>query len=257
MRYEFDGLTDVGRVRANNEDSIRYDGAAGVAVLADGMGGYNAGEVAADMATSIILADLQQCARSPGEAAPPAREALQNAIARANLEIFQSAEREVAHAGMGTTVIAAWFRGPKLWLGHVGDSRCYRWRRHQLVQITRDHSLLQEQLDAGLISPEEAAVADYRNLVTRALGVSPEVEIDIAEHPVEAGDLYLLCSDGLTDMLTDMEIAQMFRAGAELSHLAHKLVAAANARGGRDNISVMLVRARAERPPQGLVAHLR
>ena len=138
-------------------------------------------------------------------------------------------------------------------VGHVGDSRCYRWRNGQLSQLTRDHSLLQEQLDAGLLSPEAAQHVPYRNLVTRALGVENDVALDVGEHVVSPGDLFLLCSDGLTDMLPDQAIAQLLKNSTPTDNLVQTLIDAANAAGGKDNISVILVRAVGGRPKRSLL----
>ena len=144
---------------------------------------------------------------------------------------------------MGTTLVVAAFQEQRLVLGHIGDSRAYRLRDGQLQQITRDHSLLQEQLDAGLITPAQAAVSTQRNLVTRALGIESGVELEINEFTVEAGDLYLLCSDGLSDMADDSEIGDILRAAGSLEHKARRLVDRANVNGGRDNITVLLAQA--------------
>ena len=144
---------------------------------------------------------------------------------------------------MGTTLLVAVFQPQRLVLGHVGDSRAYRWRRGELTQITRDHSLLQEQLDAGLITPQQAAVSVHRNLVTRAVGVQDSVHIEVHAHAVEPGDCYLLCSDGLSDMVDDASLAILLGRRGTLQDKAQALVDGANARGGRDNIAVVLVQA--------------
>jgi len=144
---------------------------------------------------------------------------------------------------MGTTLVVAVFQATRLMLGHIGDSRCYRLRGDQLEQITKDHSLLQEQIDAGLITTEQALTAANKNLVTRALGVEDAVLLEVSEHSVDAGDLYLMCSDGLSDMVRDHVIADIMRGQATLEQKSKQLISAANAKGGRDNISVILVRA--------------
>ncbi len=263
MHYAFSSHTDRGRVRANNEDAVRVAPARGLALLADGMGGYNAGEVASSMAVSVVDAQLAQRLPAPATpasllaATPPAvtpialRDALQASVDAANRAILDAAAATPAYRGMGTTLVVALFRGPLLYLGHIGDSRGYRWRGGRLQQLTRDHSLLQEQLDAGLITPQQAATSPQRNLITRALGVEPGVRLDISEVPVQADDCFLLCSDGLTDMLDDAAIAQLLArpwppGQPGLDRLAAALVDEANACGGRDNISVLLVRAGAD-----------
>jgi PPM family protein phosphatase len=166
-------------------------------------------------------------------------------VDNANRAIFNAANSTPQYAGMGTTLVVAVFREGRLLLGHVGDSRCYRLRAAQLQQITRDHSLLQEQIDAGLITPEQAAVSSNKNLVTRAVGVEDTVLLETHQHEVQPGDLYLMCSDGLSDMLADAELQQLLLAGEgqALDATAQVLIDAANEAGGRDNISVILVRA--------------
>jgi protein phosphatase len=245
MPYDFRFRVDPGRIRHNNEDAVLVDPARGLAVLADGMGGYNAGEVASGMATTLLARDLAQ---RLDEAASPLRvedtvRALEGAAHAVNRAIFDAAQAHPSCSGMGTTLLVAVFQPQRLVLGHVGDSRAYRWRRGELTQITRDHSLLQEQLDAGLITPQQAAVSIHRNLVTRAVGVQDSVRIEIHAHGVEPDDCYLLCSDGLSDMVDDASIASIFRRRLTLADKVQALVECANARGGRDNIAVVLVQA--------------
>lgn len=245
MHYSFFSRTDCGRQRENNEDALLVDEAHGLAVLADGMGGYNAGEVAAGMAVAGVGMRLGGWLAQAGEAATPdlIRQALLASVAEANRTILQASHAQPAYRGMGTTLVAAVFRDGRLVLGHVGDSRCYRWRQGQLLQITRDHSLLQEQLDAGLITAAQAAVSSQRNLVTRALGIEPVVALEVQVYEVERGDSFLLCSDGLTDMVDDEAIAAVMARETTLPAQATALVALANARGGRDNITVLLTHA--------------
>lgn len=241
MKYEFSARTDRGRVRANNEDAVSVDRQAQVAVLADGMGGYNAGEVASSMATQFIRTEMVRWlaqARRPGR---DVRRALEICVENANLAIFDAAQENAQYAGMGTTLVVGVFRGERLILGHIGDSRCYRLRDGVLQQITRDHSWLQEQVDAGLMTPQQAAVSTNGNLVTRALGVEPHVQMEVNEFQVAPNDLFLLCSDGLTDMVPDADVADMARASLSLEEKTNLLVDTANAQGGRDNISVLLV----------------
>jgi protein phosphatase len=255
MLYEFTSLSDTGRLRSNNEDAVACEASLGLAVLADGMGGYNAGEVASAMATGTVSTALgtwlleHPLKRSSRETTI----AMKMSVERANQVIFQAALDNSEFAGMGTTLVLAVFAGSRVLVGHVGDSRCYRWRHGQLSQLTRDHSLLQEQIDAGLLSPEAAQHAPHRNLVTRALGVENSVLLDVAEHTVLPGDQYLLCSDGLTDMLPDGTLAALLKHGLPASEQAQALIDAANAAGGKDNISVILVRAVAARPKSSLL----
>lgn len=245
MKYEFFSKTDPGRLRENNEDSVVFDTLNGLAVLADGMGGYNAGEIASGMATESIKTELGQWLAEAGPKAAPleVRRAMFRCIDKTNQSIFTSANTNPQYSGMGTTLVVGVFAGDKLVLGHIGDSRCYRFRAGQLKRLTRDHSLLQEQLDAGLITPAQAATSANKNLVTRALGVEEEVSLEVNEFQVEPDDLYVMCSDGLSDMIGDDSVAQLMLDAQSLEDLADQLVAAANAAGGRDNISVLLARA--------------
>jgi PPM family protein phosphatase len=254
LQLEFASLTDTGRARSNNEDAVRVEPALGVAVLADGMGGYNAGEVASDMAAQVMLDDLsawlhRQAATLPGEA--QILEAMGRSAQHANQAVFEAANSRPEYNGMGTTLVSALFLDARVWIGHIGDSRAYRLRGAQLEQLSRDHSLLQEQIDAGLLTPEEAAFSLHRNLVTRAVGVEPEVALEVHPHELRAGDTVLLCSDGLSDMLPDLVIAQVMRSHEELAVIAQALIDAANAAGGRDNIAVVLVRVRGGLPRTG------
>jgi len=244
MSLEFFHAVDTGRARSNNEDSVAVDATNALAVLADGMGGYNAGEVASGMATDFIRSEL---GRWLGEAATRAtdteiKRAMDICVDNANRAIFNAANANPQYAGMGTTLVVAVFREGQLRLGHVGDSRAYRWRGDELVQITRDHSLLQEQIDAGLITPEQAAFSANKNLVTRAVGVEDTVLLETHLHDTLAGDLYLMCSDGLTDMLDDAMIARLLQTHDALPAAGHALIAAANDAGGKDNIALILVR---------------
>ena len=157
---------------------------------------------------------------------------------------------------MGTTLVVGVFLRNWLVLGHIGDSRCYRWRGNVLTQLTRDHSLLQEQLDAGLITPLEAALSPHKNLVTRAMGVDNFVDLEVHEHAVEPGDVFLMCSDGLNDMIDDSALATLLSGGGSLEVLARRLVDSANACGGRDNISVLLANAHVLTKRNGLMSRL-
>lgn len=245
MIYKFCSETDTGLTRANNEDSAAFDEAAGVAVLADGMGGYNAGEVASGMATSLIKDGLGRwLAETQGQAKPrDILRAIEICVDNANKAIFNAARSHAEYAGMGTTLVVGVFQGRHLLLGHIGDSRCYRLRCGELVQMTRDHSLLQEQIDAGLLTPQQAATSLNRNLVTRALGVEEVALLELTECEVDAGDLYLMCSDGLSDMVSDARIAELLAQKTPLPQRAQDLVHVANEQGGRDNITVLLAQA--------------
>ena len=258
MNFEFHALTDPGLVRDNNEDSVALDPDGRIAILADGMGGYNAGEVASAMATSFIQAELGRWMAEGGYEASTRelKRAMEICIDNANRSIFNAANANSQYAGMGTTLVMGLFLEGRVMIGHVGDSRCYRLRRGEFALMTRDHSLLQEQIDAGLISLEQAQFATHRNLVTRALGVEDTVLLEVNEYRVEDGDLYLFCSDGLNDMLSDERIAALLVTAGTLEEKAIALVEAANGAGGRDNISVILASARARLARRGLFSRM-
>ncbi len=258
MQFNFFAMTDPGQVRTNNEDCASFDEGFGVAVLADGMGGYKAGEVASGMAVTFIQSELVKWLGSSGRKrdADQIETAINMCIGRANQSILNAALSNPQYEGMGTTVVTGVFNSNHLILGHVGDSRCYRWRSGKLTQITKDHSLLQEQVDAGLLTPEQAAVAPGKNLLTRALGVEQEVQVEIHEHHVLAGDVYLMCSDGLSDMLNDTQLAAILEAHVLLPEMAAELIMKANAAGGRDNIGVLLAQAKSASRPSTLMTRL-
>ena len=220
MIYKFCAKTDTGRSRDNNEDSVAMDEETRLAVLADGMGGYNAGEIASGMATAFIKSEMSRWLTEVGSTArgKEVRRALEICVDSANLSIFNAANSNANYHGMGTTLVVAVFRDDSLVLGHIGDSRCYRFRAGKLEQISRDHSLLQEQIDAGLVTPEQALHSNIKNLVTRALGVEEFVLLEINEYPVELGDVYLMCSDGLSDMVQDAAIAKILNADGGMEH---------------------------------------
>jgi serine/threonine protein phosphatase PrpC len=250
---EIVSLTHPGMVRSHNEDNHLVDPGAGFVILADGMGGYNAGEVASEMAVSQLAAGL-----SAGLAADPdPAQLIRREIERINAAIYATAEAQPQCAGMGTTLVASVFRDGHVTVAHVGDSRLYLCRGERFGAVTRDHSVLQEQIDGGIISAEEARLSQNKNLVTRALGVDPAVAVEVGVHETAAGDLYLLCSDGLNDMVADQDIERVLRANqANLQLAAEQLVQMANDNGGRDNVTVILVRVLAAAPAQGLLARL-
>src|SRR5579864_748953 len=242
--------SDPGMVRAHNEDAVFVDGA-GLVVLADGMGGYNAGEVASGIAVNVIKEGLLPeliCGRDLSKVdvhtgLTHAALLLQQQIAAANKGIYEAAQSRPECAGMGTTVVAAVFHGNRVSIAHIGDSRCYRLRGDRFEQLTRDHSLLQEQIDSGQITADQARFSLNKNLVTRALGIEAIVPAEISEYRVEADDIYLLCSDGLTDMVDpDVVHGILDEQRAALEGAATQLVELANQNGGRDNISVILTR---------------
>ena len=243
-------LTDPGRVRDHNEDCIESRPDIGLFVLADGMGGYNAGEVASGMATSLISDGLEEAWHPRNverlgrdEAKSMSERLINEQIARANSAIFTTSQNNPECAGMGTTLVVTLFFDNFLTVAHIGDSRLYRLRGESMEQVTRDHSLLQEQLDSGLITPEEAKLSQNKNLVTRALGIDPSVEPEIHVYETQPDDTYLLCSDGLSDMVEDEEIRlTLITLKSNPNLTVQQLVQAANDNGGRDNISAMLIR---------------
>ncbi len=252
--FEIASCTDPGIVRAHNEDSIAADAANGLVVLADGMGGYNAGEVASGIATTVIttetaraLANLRLAQEQDRKLAT--ERLVREQVLKANTSIYQAAQSQPQYAGMGTTLVMCLFYDNRVMIAHLGDSRVYRLRDDVFVQVTRDHSLLQEQIDSGLITREQAKHAQHKNLVTRALGIDPTVEPEIHDYDAKPGDVYLLCSDGLCDMVSDEDIGLTVQAlGANLKLAAQQLVQMANDNGGRDNVSVILVRILREYP---------
>ena len=247
LALEIASLTDTGKVRSHNEDSITTNNEVGLVILADGMGGYNAGEVASEIAVTMLANSLQTALRV-GRPEPDPRLLVKNEIEKTNGAIYQTAQSQPQFSGMGTTLVCALFHDNRIIVAHVGDSRLYRYRHRgtgqaQFEQITRDHSLLQEQIDSGMISRKDARLSSNKNLVTRALGIDPMVDVEIHEHQALPGDVYLLCSDGLNDMVGDEEI-ELTLSGIDtsLELAAQQLVQKANDNGGRDNISVILVR---------------
>ena len=238
--------THSGMVRSHNEDSIAAEAEVGLAVLADGMGGYNAGEVASGIAVALISSEVKKALtdKDPEDFDNAAAEALiaEHAL-RANTAIYQASQSQPQYSGMGTTLVVALWHDNQMAVGHIGDSRLYRMRDGILEQVTRDHSLLQEQIDSGMITKEQARHSQNKNLVTRAVGIDPEVEAEVHSYPARPGDIYLLCSDGLSDMVTDEDIQLTLSSlAANLPLAAQQLVQQANDNGGRDNISVILVR---------------
>jgi len=247
-KIQFAEITDTGKVREHNEDAIGSNGEVGLMVLADGMGGYNAGEVASGIAVQTI-SDLategamreERNEQDPTTGLMRQTIVLRDAVARANKIIFQTAQSQTHCEGMGTTLVAAIFYDDKVSIAHVGDSRAYRLRGDKFEQLTLDHSLLQELVDRGFYSEEEAQRSTNRNYVTRALGVEPTVEVEVQEYDVLPDDVYLLCSDGLPDMVEDEDIHLTISTfNASLDVVGQQLVQLTNDHGGRDNVSVML-----------------
>jgi len=236
--------THAGQVRPLNEDAVGADPESGLFILADGLGGYNAGEIASTMAVSTLLAELPAAldtARQAVATFDPQR-VLRESLIAMNSTIFRAAMNSSAFEGMATTIVVAWLLGDRLWVAHTGDSRLYRHRGGQLEQLTRDHSFSQELLDAGMVTEEEARLLPAKNLVTRALGASAEVDPEVRDYELQAGDLVMMCSDGLTEMISFAEIAgQLDSCDGDVQDAARRLVDMANEAGGRDNVSVVVV----------------
>ena len=247
--WEFAGGSDVGRERAHNEDAILVDAERKLVVLADGMGGYQAGEVASQLAVDVVREDSSDATLTesdlgridPETGISVAMRQLRGAIEKANNRICSVARGREELNGMGTTIVAARFYDGRVGIAHVGDSRCYRWRENVLEQLTRDHSYVQDQLEKGLISEEEAKNSQQKNLITRALGIDAIAEADVQEFRTRPGDVYLLCSDGLSDLVDDQTIEAKLCADPSPPERVKVLIDAANANGGRDNISVIVV----------------
>jgi protein phosphatase len=264
-RVEFASATDAGVVRKFNEDSIATDSEIGLMVLADGMGGYMAGDVASALAISVVKEELVSALGSlePVENNDTAKRFLPQTLAvklaadKANQMILRVARKNSQCQGMGTTLTLALFHDDRISIAHVGDSRLYRLRYDRLEQLTVDHSLLQGQVAAGLIDSGDAKLSHNRNLVTRALGKEETVEVDVREEDVLPGDIYLLCSDGLNDMVEDADIELALRElKANLPLAANLLVQMANDNGGHDNVSVVLARVHAQSDKRGLLDSL-
>lgn len=251
LGWTFSGASDAGRVRSGNEDAITWDEGLGLALLADGMGGYEGGEIASNLAISTAMEIFRQ------PLAPHWREAewtknlsepvlrLYAAVSHSNQAVYQAAQKQPEYEGMGTTLLAAYFHDNRATLAHIGDSRIYLWRKQTLTQLTVDHTMIQQQIENGEITLEEAPYSTYRGVLTRALGVDPVVEVDMREVNLQGGDIFLLCSDGCYDMLTRAETIAILKTHQDdLDLLTRQLVRKANENGGYDNISVIAARIR-------------
>lgn len=262
MRIESGGSSDVGRVRTNNEDSFRIVAPLNLFVLSDGMGGEAHGEVASAMAVDTVASHCQEAENRPstsvfaetqaGLAAKTQR--LASAVRLANRTIHESAEKHPEQRGMGATLTAAWLEGARLSLAHVGDSRAYLLRAGGLTQLTNDHSLVAEQVRRGILTPQQAETSEMQSVLLRALGAQPDVDVDADEYVVLERDVLLLCSDGLTRMVTEPEIASTLAVERDPQKAAEQLVELANEYGGEDNVTVIVVRL--EREPGGWFSRL-
>jgi protein phosphatase len=246
--------TDPGLERSQNEDAVAYDDALGLCILCDGMGGHNAGEVASGMAAAFIKSDMRASPAVSGRRreSGAVQQAIAQSIEKANSAIYNLSRTNSQYAGMGTTLVVGVFCDDVLVLGHIGDSRCYLLRAGKLTQLTKDHSVYQEQLDDGLLDANHVMPVLGQNFVTRALGPFEAVAADFQQPALALGDIYLMCSDGLTDMVDDDAIATILGGPERLQQKADGLIAAANQGGGRDNVSVVLAQVE-EEPKAGLL----
>lgn len=249
MRMRAGACTDTGRVRANNEDAYACDPRLGLFIVCDGMGGEAAGEVASRMAVETIESELNGASKnaedsSSGESKrfSSRTRRLEAALKIGNHAIYQESQKDSRHAGMGSTVVSAWIADNVASVAHVGDSRAYLWRGRRLDQLTRDHSLVEEKVRLGLLSREESLEAEDRNVLVRALGREPQVEVDLAEVPLMEGDYLVLCTDGLTQMVSDDTVAEAISKLREPQKISDHLVNLANRNGGVDNTTVVVVK---------------
>jgi serine/threonine protein phosphatase PrpC len=250
LQIEAGARTDLGRVRKNNEDCYSIDSSLQLYVLSDGMGGEAHGEVASKLAVQTVLTHCRQAENSRatpifGESSPEISERtnrLASAIHLANRKVFETAASNPEQRGMGATIVAAWIEGQRLSLAHVGDSRAYLLRAGSMVQLTADHSLVAEKVRVGILTPQEADASEMQSVLTRAVGTNATVQVDANEQILLVGDTLLLCSDGLTRMVTDPEIASTLLTSTSAQEAADRLVDLANDYGGVDNVSAIVVR---------------
>ena len=239
MKISCAGNTDVGVVRSGNEDSFLMNCAGGLFIVADGMGGHAAGEVASEMAVQIVAKELGSL-RGLSDAEAASR--MRSAIRKANAAIFDRTLAEHDKRGMGTTTTVMVLFSRRYLIGQVGDSRAYLLREGDLLQLTKDHSYVQEQVDAGLLTPEQARTHPYSNVITRCVGANEDVAPDVYFGNLERGDVVLLASDGLTGMLEDQQLATIMNAEENPETCVNKMIADANRRGGLDNITAIVIR---------------
>lgn len=249
FQLEVESASHPGVLRSCNEDSIAADSDLGLLILADGMGGYKAGDVASSIATGLVMdylkSQIEQMGPSAGRFSglSPEAWAVQSTLEKTNMAIYNTAKSDTKFASMGTTIVLMLFHQSLATIAHVGDSRLYRLRDGHLTLLTHDHSLLQQQVEMGLITTEHARVSHNRNLVSRAMGVDTEIRVEISEHHVQAGDIFLLCSDGLNDMVDDADIELAVKElRTNLPLCVNQLIQMANDNGGHDNVSVILAK---------------
>jgi len=245
MRLRVGARTDTGRVRPQNEDAFMSRAEQGLFVVCDGMGGAPAGEVASEMAIQAVARELKDRAESGDrlESSPflPHTQRLVDAVRQSNEFIYGEAQKDPRQAGMGTTIVGAWIREQIAGVAHVGDSRAYLWHRDRLEPLTRDHSLMEAHIEAGLADEGRSLPVEQQNVLVRVLGREPAVDVDVTEVPVKSGDYVLLCSDGLTRMVAESELANAIRTYQDPQQICDHLIATANKNGGADNITVVVV----------------
>lgn len=236
--------TDTGRIRENNQDAyyIPSEGQGPLYIIADGMGGHKAGEIASELAIDLISQDFNEYFHEESFTEEEIKEFIEASINKANKEIYNKSLEEESYSGMGTTVTLAYIYNDNLYIGHVGDSRAYAIQKGVIRQITEDHSLVEELIKNGSISKEEAKHHPQRNIITRAVGTSENIEIDIIVLPIKMVEIFLLCTDGLTSMLDDEEIQEVLTNSQDMQLACEKLVKLSNNRGGYDNITVLAIK---------------
>lgn len=248
---EIYGISDAGCLRTNNEDCITWNSDLGLAILADGIGGAKAGEIASRIAAETVLKEVKENisllsskprSKNNGQQNSRAGRILYKALNKSNSVILGIADEQIECKGMGATTVAALFHDNTVSVGHVGDSRLYLLRNGTLRQITEDHAVIYELIKCGLYTKKQAEESVNKNIVTRAVGVTPDLRVDILEESTYPDDILMLCSDGLTDLVSDSEILQLLEEGNKLSYTAQKLVDLAKKYGGNDNISLILIR---------------
>lgn len=248
MKLVCAGMTDVGQVREHNEDDFYLsEGEDALCIVADGMGGHRSGEVASALAIKAMVEYYRETMADYSEAedisgASPEQHRLSRAVQTSNRAVFSAASSNEAYRNMGTTIVSGFFTERGVYLAHIGDSRCYRLRGTMLEQRTEDHSLANEYVRMGILSAEDVEYFPYKNVITRACGLSEDVEVDIHYEELEPGDVYLFCSDGLSDMVSDAEINVIMNDASDLDEMCRELVERANNNGGADNITVVLAK---------------
>ena len=250
MKLVCAGMTDVGRVRGHNEDDFYLsEGSEALCIVADGMGGHRSGEVASALAIKAMVEYYRETMVEEdfdaADAVTPEQHRLAQAILTANRAVFSAAKVNERYQNMGTTIVSGFFTEEGVYLAHIGDSRCYRLRQGELERRTEDHSLANEYVRMGILTTEDIEFFPYKNVITRACGLSPDVEVELHYEPLKEGDIYLFCSDGLTDMVNDKKLFEIMTDSPDLQAMCHALIEEANQSGGADNITIVLAQIKA------------